>query len=41
MVGFLIGLMIGGFLGICVMALMNAASQADEQMKRYYSNKEL
>ena len=41
MAGFLIGLMIGGFLGVCVMALMVAASREDERTERYYSQKEL
>ncbi len=41
MVGFVIGLMVGGFIGVFVMALMNAASKEDEQMSRYYSNEEL
>lgn len=40
MIGFVIGLMIGGFLGVCVTALLAAASRADEQMNRYYYNKE-
>ena len=30
MIGFLIGLMLGGFLGIIVMALMHIASDADQ-----------
>ena len=34
MVGFVIGMMVGGFLGVCMMALLNAASKADEQMER-------
>ncbi len=41
MVGFIAGLMIGGFLGVFVMALMSAASQEDEQISRHFSNKEL
>ena len=34
MLGFLIGLMVGGALGICVMAMMNAASGADRSMDK-------
>ena len=41
MIGFIIGLLAGGFLGVFVMALLNAASREDEQWKRYYSDGEL
>ncbi len=41
MAGFLIGLLIGGIIGVFVMALMNAASRAEDEMKRYYSNTEI
>ena len=34
MLGFLIGLMVGGFLGIAVMAMMSVASQADRDMHK-------
>ena len=34
MLGFLIGLMVGGFLGIAVMAMMSIASQADKDMHK-------
>ena len=30
MIGFLIGLVVGGIFGVTVMALMNIASEADE-----------
>ena len=32
MIGFLIGLFVGGFLGIFVMALMHIASDADQRV---------
>ncbi len=32
MIGFIIGLMVGGFFGIVVMALLRIASDADEQV---------
>jgi len=31
MIGFIIGLMLGGFFGVAVMALMQIASDADER----------
>ncbi len=31
MIGFLIGLLTGGAIGVMIMALMNAASQEDER----------
>lgn len=31
MIGFIIGLMVGGFFGIAVMALLKVASDADDQ----------
>lgn len=33
MLGFIIGLFIGTFIGVAVMCLCNAASRADEDMK--------
>lgn len=33
MIGFIIGLFVGCFIGVVVMALMNVASKADEQLK--------
>ena len=33
MIGFLIGVILGGSVGIIVMALMSAAAQADREMK--------
>lgn len=42
MIGFIIGLMIGGFLGVCVMAMLSLASEADDRMEeRFNSNTEL
>lgn len=38
MLGFMIGLFVGAFIGVCVICLCNAAAKADEQMK-YYKNK--
>ena len=32
MIGFIIGLLAGGFLGVCVMAMMNLASYEDDIM---------
>lgn len=34
MLGFIIGLLLGGTLGAAAMALCNAAGKADEEMKR-------
>lgn len=34
MIGFLIGLLSGGFLGVCVMAMMNLTSYEDDRMYR-------
>ena len=34
MVGFIIGLFVGGFLGVFVMCLCNAASRADNNIER-------
>ena len=34
MIGFLIGLSVGGFIGVCVMAMMNFASYEDDRMHR-------
>lgn len=36
MVGFLIGLLVGGFVGIVLMALLQVASRADDQMEQYH-----
>ena len=33
MLGFMIALFVGAFIGVCVMCLCNAAAKADEQMK--------
>lgn len=32
MLGFIIGLFVGAFIGVCVMCLCNAAAKADGQM---------
>ena len=34
MIGFIIGLFVGGFLGVLVMCLCNVASRADNSIKR-------
>ena len=34
MIGFIIGLFVGGFLGVCVMCLCNVASRADNNMEQ-------
>lgn len=33
MLGFIIGLFVGAFIGVCVMCLCNAASKADKYME--------
>ena len=38
MIGFIIGLFVGGFLGVCVMCLCNVASRADNNIERMYYN---
>ena len=40
MIGFIIGLMLGGFFGVAIMALMQIASDADDraEMHRKHSN---
>lgn len=35
MIGFLVGLLVGGIFGVIVMALMNAASRADKSMREH------
>jgi hypothetical protein len=35
MLGFLIGMAVGGLIGVIVMALLNAASRADDSMEQY------
>ena len=39
MIGFIIGLFVGCFIGVTVMALMNVSSKADEQLENYKNNK--
>jgi hypothetical protein len=34
MVGFLIGLLAGGFIGISIMAVLNVASDADDRLEK-------
>ena len=40
MVGFIIGLFVGGFLGVCVMCLCNVASRADNNTEQIENAKE-
>lgn len=40
MIGFLIGLFIGGFAGVAVMALMQIAGEDDRRMEDDYKNVE-
>ncbi len=40
MVGFIIGLFVGGFLGVCVMCLCNVASRADNNIEQIENAKE-
>lgn len=39
MIGFIIGLFVGCFIGVAVMSLMNASSKADEQLENYNKDK--
>ena len=34
MIGFFIGLFVGGFFGVVIMCCLNIASEADDQMER-------
>ena len=34
MIGFFIGLFVGGFFGVAIMCCLNVASEADDQMER-------
>lgn len=34
MIGFFIGLFVGGFFGVAIMCLLNVASEADDRMER-------
>ena len=38
MIGFIIGLFVGAFLGVMIMCLCNVASKADEDMKKMFEN---
>ena len=40
MIGFIIGLFVGGFLGVFVMCLCNVASRADNNIEQMEINKE-
>ena len=40
MIGFIIGLFVGGFLGILIMACLNAASRVDERFEEFNKNNE-
>lgn len=35
MIGFIIGMFVGCFIGVAVMALMNASSKEDEQLENH------
>lgn len=39
MLGFIIGLFVGAFIGVVFMCLCNAAAKADEQMKDHINDK--
>ena len=39
MIGFIIGLFVGAFIGVVFMCLCTAAAKADEQMKDYINDK--
>ena len=39
MIGFIIGLFVGAFIGVVFMCLCNAAAKADEQMKDHINDK--
>lgn len=38
MIGFFIGLFVGGFFGVVIMCCLNVASEADDQMEREQEN---
>lgn len=40
MLEFIIGLFVGGFLGVLIMACMNAASRADKRFEEFSKNNE-
>lgn len=40
MLGFIIGLFVGGVLGAIIMACMNVASRADERFEEFNKNNE-
>lgn len=39
MIGFIIGLFLGAFLGVAVMCLCNVASRADDEMEKLNNRK--
>ncbi len=39
MIQFIFGAVFGCFVGVCVMAICNAASRADEQSEKYFNKK--
>lgn len=39
MIGFIIGLFVGAFIGVVFMCLCTSAEKADEQMKNHINNK--
>ena len=40
MIGFIIGLLVGGFLGVLIMACLNAASRADKRFEEFNKSNE-
>lgn len=40
MTGFIIGMIVGAFLGVTVMCLLRAASDADDEMEKYQNERE-
>ncbi len=38
MIGFFIGLFVGGFFGVAIMSCLNLASEVDDQMEREQEN---
>ena len=39
MTGFIIGMIVGAFLGVTVMCLLRAASDADDEMEKYQNER--
>ena len=40
MTGFIIGMIVGAFLGVTVMCLLREASDADDEMEKYQNERE-